>query len=249
MTDSSKMDRFVFRGSAGPMSYLTRPGETNLILIHGFTASAEIWRDLIEYLDPSFGVTCVDLFGHGESPIPEGGMQGLTIGEALRFQCSAINELLEHLEITKYVSIGSSMGGWLSLELASRFRRPEKAVLIDPAGIVPISDNRFSEGLGNLVAEFSKEKGKFAEILSGIMLNASPEDFQMDGRILEGIKFPVSVIWGGNDEILDAESGRAFAGRIVGGQFHLIGGAEHVPFRSHPREVAELINRFVLKGE
>ncbi len=239
------MNRLFFQSSGGKISYLHRPGTKKLILIHGFTASSEIWEEVVKILDPSFEIICIDLFGHGESPIPDMHASPGGIGDMIKFQCKAIVELMDHLGIHEYFLAGSSMGGWISMEL-SLYRKPEKAILIDPAGVVPISDGRFAEGLGNLFTEFTRENENYSKILYEMVQSSKPEDFQISQDAIDRIDFPVFILWGEEDYILDPEFGKEFSKRIKDCRFELIKGGEHVPFRSHPKKVSDLMNQFLL---
>ena len=239
------MNRLFFQSSTGKISYLHRPGIRKLILIHGFTASSEIWEGVVKYLDPSFEIICIDLFGHGETPIPNMPSSVGSIGNVIKFQCKAIVELMDHLGISEYFLAGSSMGGWICLEL-SAYRKPEKVILIDPAGVVPISDERFAQSLGNLFTEFSRENENFSKILYEMVQSSKPEDFQISRDVIDGINFPVSIFWGEDDYILDHEFGKDFSKRIKDCRFELIKGGDHVPFRSQPDYVSVLMNQFLL---
>ena len=98
--------RVVDRGS-GP--------KTPVLLVHGFTGSAEAWSDdLIRALTASGRrVVAVDLPGHGGSdtpPEPERyGMERVV---------DDLTRILEHLDIRKADWIGYSMGGRVALGAA-----------------------------------------------------------------------------------------------------------------------------------
>lgn len=242
------MERHYFESSHGRMSYLSREGKLPVLFIHGFTASAYIWRSLPKYLDSRFALIFVDLFGHGKSDAPSGDMASRDAKSMIKMQASAISELMESISIEQYSLVGSSLGGWISLELAVNFRRPSKAVLIDSAGIMTLEDGKYASGLADLMSQYSRARGKTGRMLSAVIRNSSPDSMVMDRSLIEKSDFPVSVIWGSDDHILDPSYGVKLSGMLKNSEFHVIDGADHTPFRTHARQVADLINEFLLRG-
>lgn len=240
------MQRSFFNSSHGRISFLRREGKTPVIFIHGFTASAYIWRSLTRYLDSQLDLTYIDLFGHGKSEMPS--LEGVELSprSMIHLFASSINELIESLGVEKYSVVGSSMGGWIALELASKFRKPEKGVLIDSAGLMTITDGKFAAGFLELLREYRKRKGKAGRLLMEMVQNSDPAELTMEKGIIEAIDFSTCIIWGSADHILDPEYGERISQALHDSEFHLIDGADHVPFRTHPREVAEILNSFLL---
>lgn len=241
----ANMKRFTFQGSFGNISYLRRQGKFPVVFIHGFTASAWIWRSMTKYLDPDFDLVYVDLFGHGKSDTPELGGSVADISTLITLQAAAIRELITELDFSSYSVVGSSLGGWISMELAVNYMRPEKAVLIDSAGIMTMEDTKFANGLDDLLKEYSSRKKKAGRILSEMIGKASSADLKMDSSLLGRADFRISVIWGSDDHILDVKYGKELSRILLHSEFNVINGADHTPFRTHPAEVADVINRFL----
>lgn len=242
------MKRFSYHSGAGNISYLRREGEIPVVLIHGFTASAYIWRSVVSRMDRSLDITCVDLYGHGKSDMPNLSGVELNPRSVIHFLASSISELMDALGMGSYHVAGSSMGGWIALELATGFRKPETAVLIDSAGLMTVTDRKFATGFFGLLEEYSRKNRRMGRALMSMVQNASPDQLTIDPVILGMVDFPTCVIWGSEDRILDPSYGRKLAGTIPRSEFHLIEGGEHVPFRSHPSEVAGIMNGFILKN-
>ena len=245
------MERGWHQGSFGGISYLRRKGKIPLLMIHGFTASGKIWEEMAEYLDPVFDVICPDLFGHGETPLPE--LKNMADGimdmpRMLLFQEIAINDLLKSLGIKDFYLVGSSMGGWISMELAANYARPKKLVLIDSAGTASLDDLKFKNGLMELVSGFHEGESEQWELLKSVILSSRPEDFQVNKEILDSLDMPVSVIWGEKDWILDPSFGSDLSGKLKNSSFRIIEGGDHTPFVTHPGEAASIINKFLLGG-
>lgn len=243
----SRMIRSTFRSTSGELSYLKREGKHPVLFIHGFTASSLIWKNMTRYLDPDLYLILPDLFGHGSSGLPELNGTSLNTHEIIKLQASALHELLLDLGVNDYSIVGSSLGGWIALELAVRFKHPTKVVLIDSAGVVPLSDSKFSAGFQDLLEEYSKERKGVAEVLKSVMFVSEPDNFVAEQSLLEDANFPVSVIWGEKDHILDISYGVELSKMLHNTQFHVIRGADHTPFRTHPKQVALIINNFLHK--
>lgn len=93
-------------------------GEGNtLVLLHGFMESIRIWEDFSEELCKIFKVLCIELPGHGKSDL-------IDDIQSMESTADMINELCKSIDIEKFVIIGHSMGGYVSLQFAEMF--PEK---------------------------------------------------------------------------------------------------------------------------
>jgi len=79
-----------------------------LLFLHGYLESLEIWESFIPDLARDFRVVTLDLPGHGQSGVPEG-------GTGMEVMASAAVALLDHLHIDKALWVGHSMGGYASL--------------------------------------------------------------------------------------------------------------------------------------
>lgn len=137
------VDRSFFSSTAGRMSYLRREGKQALLLIHDFTASAEIWKNLIDYLDDCFDIISVDLFGHGNSESKILDPIDFDLKKLIGIQSHSILELLNFLGIKNYSVVGSSFGGLITMSLSLSSFKPDKVVLIDSAGMTPKDDEKF----------------------------------------------------------------------------------------------------------
>src|ERR1700748_2824153 len=98
-----------------------------LVLLHPLGASRRACDPVAPALARRFGVIAVDLPGFGESaPLP---------GEASPAALAeAVAGLLDELGISRPRGAGTSLGGWVAMELARR--RPMASVtLMSPAGL------------------------------------------------------------------------------------------------------------------
>jgi len=90
----------------------------NLIFLHGWGVNRNIWRQQIKYFLKKYTVLSIDLPGHGESSWEKISLDQM--GESLA-------QLVKQLNITKAITVSSSLGGLFSLKLYERmpdmFRR------------------------------------------------------------------------------------------------------------------------------
>jgi len=99
----------------------------SLLLIHGFTASNFVWKDvLLPIAEAGFRVIAPDLLGFGFSDKPKEAQY--TIGA----QSQLIVGLMDELRIQKATLVGSSYGGAIAATCALDYpRRVERLVLVD----------------------------------------------------------------------------------------------------------------------
>lgn len=101
---------------------------TPMVLIHGFTDTPRTWDPLIPRLAERHRLLAPALVGHsGGDPVPadaEGPRQALVDG---------VERAMERAGFETAHLVGSSLGGWLALELAAR-RRARSVIALAPGG-------------------------------------------------------------------------------------------------------------------
>jgi pimeloyl-ACP methyl ester carboxylesterase len=100
-----------------PVYYQTAGSGPWVVLLHGFLESSEIWDTFVSQLQADFSVLMVDLPGHGRS-----GVVDETHSMELMAEC--VLAITDQLGIDEFAVCGHSMGGYVSLQLASF--HPEK---------------------------------------------------------------------------------------------------------------------------
>lgn len=118
-----------------PIVYL-QAGEQGspLLLIHGFTASADAWLRNIEALGARHRVYAIDLIGFGRSALPDAPY-------SLDYYAHFLGRCLDSLGLESAHLAGHSMGGKLALYFAlEQPTRVDRLVLVDSDGFgsVPI---------------------------------------------------------------------------------------------------------------
>jgi pimeloyl-ACP methyl ester carboxylesterase len=99
-----------------------------LILLHGLSASHDIWEHVVDEFADRYRIVAPDLPGHGESAKPDAPY-------TIDFYAGVVRTLARELGIDDAIVGGSSLGGKIALELACWYPRFVRAlVLAAPAG-------------------------------------------------------------------------------------------------------------------
>jgi pimeloyl-ACP methyl ester carboxylesterase len=109
----------------GIVHYETYGRGRPVILLHGWLGSWALWRNTIEELGKEFRTYALDFIGFGESADRGAGFSVDTYVDL-------VNQFMEKLGIVRAPLIGHSMGGTVSLGVASRY--PNKVVKVAVIG-------------------------------------------------------------------------------------------------------------------
>jgi pimeloyl-ACP methyl ester carboxylesterase len=250
------------------IAYTTEGEGQPIILIHGVAASRYDWTSLIPALaNAGFQAYALDLPGHGDSDKPDDPNQ-----YHVEIYHNRLQEWIDALKLNlPPILIGHSLGGYLSLVYANRYREKIAGlILIDPlytpdqlSPLLRIARRRpdlgaktmriIPEWLINLLlgwdpgsaADFSPEA---RQQIANDYKRASPhfvyitQDIPDLTPILTDIEQPTQVIWGEHDLTLSPDS----FPRLV----QLLKNAKGIPIHScgHQPHIGkpELVNHLVL---
>jgi pimeloyl-ACP methyl ester carboxylesterase len=115
------------RGGAGPP----------LVCLHGFLDTWRAWELVLPALERRHDVLALTFAGHAGGPPIEGEIGGAALADAVERAMDAAGFQTAHL-------VGSSLGGYLALELAAR-GRARTVVALAPAGGWPSGDESARE--------------------------------------------------------------------------------------------------------
>jgi len=91
------------------LSYYTYGNGKPLLLMHGFAEDNSIWKHQIDHLSKKYFVIAPDLFGVGNSEYLD--KENTTI----KNYAEAIKEIIKAEKIDRFIMIGHSMGGYITL--------------------------------------------------------------------------------------------------------------------------------------
>ncbi len=172
--------------------------------------------------------------------------------------------LADALGLEDVTVVGSSIGGWVTAELALlQNPRIARSVLVDAGGLVvpgvPVLD-ALNLPLGELMERSYRHPERFridptklsesqrAAIASNratmkIYQGTELADPTLLGR-LSAIRTPTLVVWGGADRIFPREHGEAYARAIRGARLVVIEEAGHLPPLETPELLVPLVRTF-----
>lgn len=242
---------------------LRRKGQGRPLL---FLQGIESWIRDEEFSDPlarEREVLLPQNPGFGHSELPDDFRE---IGDFAQFYL----RMLEEQDLKDVVVVGTSFGGWIAAEMASRScERIGALVLANPFGV------RFSEDptVRDIQDIYAMSQAEVADAFyhdadanrrditqlpdhTLIAIARSRETMALFGwkpymhnpslkRWLKRISVPTLLLWGEADDVMTVDYGRSYAGLIPGARFHPIEGAGHYPHIEKPVEFVAAIEAFL----
>ncbi len=197
-------DRFIeVKNSKIRIKFIQRSSDVNLIFLHSFGGSLEIWDSLSSYFKNE-NILAFDLIGFGKSDKPD-------IEYNLDTQVEYLNALLDSLKIKECILIGSSMGASISLWAASKYpERFIKVAAFAPSGF-PGSMNHDWPGnlfykpgvlnkIGNYITRYSLFTFLFPNSLGRQTFNITSCYNDSFVHAMTNIDHPVLLLWSRSDE-------------------------------------------------
>lgn len=201
-----------------------------LVLLHGFLENKSMWIDLATVWSEKYRVIAIDLLGHGET-----NCQGYV--HTMEDQAAAIHAVLKHLKLRRIHLIGHSMGGYVALAFAEMFPDFIKSLVLQNStaledsaerkknrlraikAVKHNSENFVRLAVSNLFAPDNHEV--FAKEIENTRSEALKTPLQGIIAALEGMRerknrtfilqseqFPVLLILGAKDAVLDFETNK-----------------------------------------
>lgn len=242
----------------GCRTHLRRGGAGEpLLYLHG-ASGAPVIMPFMEKLARRFDVLVPEHPGYGLSDEPA---WLENIHDAAYFYL----DFLKELNLKSVVLVGSSMGGWIAMEMAVRdTSRIKSLVLVSPAGIaapgVQPADIFLmppEEVIKNLFYDEELALARLAEPMTPEALDIALKNRHTTARLaweprlhdpflpkwLHRIDVPVKIIWGRQDRILPVGFVEEFKRLLPKAQIQIIENAGHLPQAEKPDELVDLVCR------
>ena len=246
----------------GCRTHLRRGGKgTPLVFLHG-ASGAPVVLPFMEKLAGRFDVIVPDHPGYGESDEPE---WLENIHDVAYFYL----DFFGRLELEKAVIVGSSMGGWMAMEMAVRnTSRIGSLVLVSPAGVAAeraepadifllppedmvrqlFVDQKYAEE--RLAAPMTPEAVDLALKNRHTTARLAWEPRLHDPHLpkwLQRIDVPVSIVWGAQDRILPVGLAHELKRLLPNAELNILERCGHLPQVEKCDEFCELVTRFACR--
>ncbi|MCV3211043.1 alpha/beta hydrolase [Mesorhizobium sp. YC-39] len=258
----TRIDTFEIRDTVVRVSGAGTP----LVFVHGFTTTAEFWREQIEAFSSRYRVIRINLPGHGASPRRK--RRDYTVPAF----AEDVLEVYRALEIGEAILVGLSMGGTVAQSFTlSHPERVRALVLvgatshglgehvnadsvltaIDELGVVTASQNVIQKSFGRaasaeLVAFAKEEVAQTPDFVARqaiASLNAS------DSRLRLGeIRVPTLVVVGNEDVITPPSESVILAEGIPDSQLEIVAEAGHFPMLEQPEVFNRVLDEFLVEN-
>ncbi|HEX5717250.1 MAG TPA: alpha/beta fold hydrolase [Thermoanaerobaculia bacterium] len=266
-------DRFLKIGDQ--LVHIEQAGQGEpLILLHGFGASTYAWRNVMPALAAAFRVVAIDLNGFGYTQRPRAFESYTREGQAalvLRVM-DALGLDSAHLMGHSY---GGGLSLFIASRYPQRVRslvlvdssaptyandRRSRAASVKPlVGLYlrsfVLRPNTVRRALRHsfhddslvtpeLVHEYY-ERIRVEGVVDAYHGLTAPTRTVSEPVVLEEIRMPALVVWGAEDELISAESGRRAAARMPSAEFVLMEGVGHAPMEEKPEELLRIVLPFL----
>ena len=236
-------------------------GDTSLLFLHGAGGNSG-WQKYHEELSKRYTVYVPSQAGFNGTERPD---WVYTITDMAHFNLQLVNAL----GLSNYILMGSSMGGWISSEMASMDdSNIQSLILIDAAGIKPekgeIAEIFMCSAQTRLKQRFYDPSQ--VENYEAYTRELTPDEVftehsnrEMASRLcwrpylhnwslpfyLKKITTPTLIVWGENDAIIPVECGSLFQANITKSTLKIIANCGHSPAIEKPNEFMETVNKFL----
>lgn len=239
---------------------------TPLVYLHSAMGEGDA-LPLLETLAGSFGLVAPMFPGFGES-------EGIDQIDDMEDATFHLLDLLDTLGLDAPAVVGTSLGGWMAAELATRYpERVSRLVLVNPVGLyIPGAEIRdiFGRSPGemaeDLFADQSQPMAMMMKAFAGmdqrdITFEMVAPQYQMLAAVarlgwdpylhdpklrkrLHRVKAPTLVVRGAQDTLVPAAHAETYSAEISGARLEVVEGAAHLLPIEKPAELAALVAAF-----
>ncbi|HXJ36903.1 MAG TPA: alpha/beta fold hydrolase [Candidatus Eisenbacteria bacterium] len=240
-----------------------------LLLLHGLSASHDIWEHVVDEFADRHRVVAPDLPGHGESAKPDAPY-------TIDFYAGVVRTLARELGIDRAIVGGSSLGGKIALELACWYPRfVEALVLAAPASEYARGLRPFGKAIQALsrpsvmraALDRALEQTFYDRTLIGhvtrrriLAARLAADDFPdfaraiarsvggvlaAESQPLGRITQPVLAVWGREDRIVPAHKSAQLVRSIPHARLRVIERCGHIAMLEQPTEFNRHMGEFL----
>ena len=237
-----------------------------IVLLHGFLESLDMWSAFTKELSLGFRVITIDLPGHGKSPVYNGIL-------TMEIMAGWVKAILDHLNVSKCIMVGHSMGGYVTLEFAVQYpdmlkgfclfhshasadtpktkenrRRTINIVTLNKTGFINqfIPDLFAKENIGTFQSNIKKLQKSASKTSVGAIVSALEAMRDRTGKIelLINTKVPVLFIAGKDDVRIPVQTVMAQAILPLHSEVLILGNVGHMGFIEARNTTLEVIKYF-----
>jgi 3-oxoadipate enol-lactonase len=239
-----------------------------VVLLHGYPFNRSLWNEQVNALSNSFRVITPDLRGMGESEATQG-------PATMNRMAQDVAALLDHLEISRAVVGGLSMGGYVVLAFYKQFpSRVRSLILADTRAQADTEEGkqtRFqqaekarAEGMASiadsmlpklLTPETVSKRPDLVKRIRDMMLKTKPEGAagallgmaERDDQtsLLAQISVPTLILVGREDSITPVADSEKMHREIAGSRLVVLENAAHVSNLERTEQFNEEVTRFL----
>jgi pimeloyl-[acyl-carrier protein] methyl ester esterase len=251
--------------------HVTRTGQgPRIVLLHGWALNSHVWDDMAPQLARHFTVECVDLPGHGLSPwmpfhdleslaatlrpVQDGEcvLLGWSLGSLVALQmsltaASQVRALVAVAGTPKFLNSDDWHEGVDADVLdsfAARLAQDFEGTVRDFLGLQVQGSERARETLRALRRKVLEHGAPAMPALVAGLEVLRTADLR---DALSRIRVPTLVIAGERDRLTPPDASRELAQGLPRARFHLVEGAAHAPFLSHPDEFLREVLQFLAR--
>jgi pimeloyl-ACP methyl ester carboxylesterase len=247
--------------------YSSGKGEKCLLFLHGFLESSTMWNDYTHRLQNEYKIISMDIPGQGKSEV-------IADIHSPSLMADTVDTVLKTEGIKTITIIGHSMGGYVALAFAERYKEKIKNIVLMNSTALADSDLKkadrdraikvleknpaifINEAIPNLFADDNRQK--FAQIIEELKKEALLTPVNGAVACLRGMKiredktsllikgdFPVLIIAGEKDNIIPLEKVKEQIALNPKIESLIIPGCGHMAFIEAKEECFEAIEKFI----
>jgi 3-oxoadipate enol-lactonase len=239
-----------------------------IVLIHGYPFNRTLWTEQVAALSTTYRVVVPDLRGFGESDSSSG-------PATMNRMAQDVAQLMDHLEISRAVVGGLSMGGYVALAFYRQFPSRVRALVLADTRAQPDTEEAkqtraqqaekaLSEGMAGiadamlpklLTPETVSKRPEIVKRVRDMMLKTSPEgaasallgmaEREDQTELLSRLTVKSLILVGAEDAITPVADSEKMHNAIAGSRLVVIENAGHVSNLERTAEFNEALMNFL----